>query len=174
MPTIITHAVVPLAIATLAGPKRIPPKLALAGALLAMVPDLDVVGFRLGVAYGDDWGHRGATHSLVFAAILAGIAPTVWPAARSRGGALFLFLAAASHGLLDMLTDGGKGVALLWPIDAARYFAPWTPIRVSPIGAGFFSARGLETALSELLWVWLPCAVLAGLVWTRRRAAAAC
>lgn len=37
----------------------------------------------------------------------------------------------------------------------------WTPITVSPIGAGFFSARGVETLISELKWVWLPCVLLA-------------
>ena len=67
----------------------------------------------------------------------------------------------ASHGLLDSLTDGGPGIALLWPFAHDRLFAPVTPIRVSPIGGGFFSARGLETLWSEARWVWLPCAVLA-------------
>jgi membrane-bound metal-dependent hydrolase YbcI (DUF457 family) len=41
------------------------------GALCAVVPDLDVIGFRLGIHYGDFWGHRGFTHSLLFAALLA-------------------------------------------------------------------------------------------------------
>ena len=31
---------------------------------LSLLPDADVVGFALGVQYGDPWGHRGATHSL--------------------------------------------------------------------------------------------------------------
>ncbi|WP_156167341.1 hypothetical protein [Aurantiacibacter marinus] len=42
-----------------------------------------------------------------------------------------------------------------------RIFASVTPIRVSPSGADLFSMRGLETLKSELIWVWLPCAVLA-------------
>ena len=37
-----------------------------------MIPDIDVIGFRFGIHYGDFWGHRGFTHSLVFAALLAG------------------------------------------------------------------------------------------------------
>src|SRR5687768_4584174 len=40
---------------------------------LSMLPDADVVGFSLGVEYGDPWGHRGATHSLAFAAAVAGV-----------------------------------------------------------------------------------------------------
>jgi inner membrane protein len=75
-----------------------------------------------------------------------------------------------SHGLLDAMTDGGLGVAFFAPFHNERFFFPWTPIRVSPIGAGFFSARGLTTLKSELLWVWLPCVVAATLGRFARRA----
>jgi inner membrane protein len=67
-----------------------------------------------------------------------------------------LFACTASHPLLDALTNGGLGVALFWPWSDARLFAPWRPIAVSPIGAGFFSARGLAVLGSDLRWVWLP------------------
>ncbi|HEX7809721.1 MAG TPA: metal-dependent hydrolase, partial [Thermoanaerobaculia bacterium] len=53
------------------------------------------------------------------------------------------------------------GVAFFSPFSNVRYFFPWRPIRVSPIGPRFFSARGLATLQSELLWVWLPCVTLA-------------
>ena len=75
-----------------------------------------------------------------------------------------------SHGLLDTLTNGGLGAALWWPIDDTRIFAPVTPVRVSPIGMGFFSSRGLATITSELVWIWLPCVALALTAWTMRRA----
>jgi inner membrane protein len=87
----------------------------------------------------------------------------------------FLFLVAVSHGLLDALTDGGLGVAFFAPFDGRRYFFPWRPIEVSPIGLGFFSARGARTFLSELQWVWLPTGALVGAVeavrWLRARGA---
>ena len=35
------------------------------------------------------------------------------------------------------------------------------PIAVSPIGARFFSARGVAVLWSELKWVWLPCGAMA-------------
>ena len=168
MPTILTHAMVPLTMALVAGPRRVPLKLALAGAALAMLPDVDVIGFHFGVAYASPWGHRGAVHSLAFAAIVVAIVGGLWREMR-RGQALtFLFLSMASHGLLDTLTDGGQGVALLWPFDNARYFAPWRLIRVSPIGARFFTPRGLATLASEALYVWLPCFVLASAALARR------
>lgn len=169
MPTIMTHAIVPLAMAAAAGRARISPKLAVAGAVLAMLPDADVVGFALGIDYAETWGHRGATHALAFAAITAGVVAALWREARSIGGFLFLAFAMASHGLLDTLTSGGLGAALLWPVSDARIFAPVTPIRVSPIGADFFSARGIVTLTSELRLVWLPCLALAGMGWLIRR-----
>lgn len=168
MPTIMTHAIVPLAMAVAAGPKRISPKLALAGAGLAMLPDADVVGFALGIEYGDSWGHRGATHAIAFAMMVAGAAALLWREARSGGAFVFLAFAMASHGLLDALTNGGLGIALLWPLSDARFFAPITPIRVSPIGADFFSARGVVTLVSELRLVWLPCLAVAATGWLIR------
>jgi inner membrane protein len=68
----------------------------------------------------------------------------------------------ASHGMLDAMTDGGLGVAFFAPFDNARYFFPWRPILVSPIGiAQFFSGYGLDVLLSEFVWIWVP----AGMVW---------
>jgi inner membrane protein len=69
----------------------------------------------------------------------------------------FFFLLSASHGILDAFTNGGLGIALLSPFDPTRYFFPWTPIMVSPIGLkAFFSKWGLMVMKSEFLWVWLP------------------
>ena len=169
MPTVFTHAVVPLAIAAAAGRARISPKLAIASAVFAVLPDADVIGFRFGIEYADAWGHRGATHSLAFAALCSAAACAVWKQERRLATFAFLTLAMFSHGLLDTLTNGGLGAALWWPIDDARIFAPVTPVRVSPIGMGFFSLRGLATIASELIWIWLPCAALALTGWTMRR-----
>ena len=73
----------------------------------------------------------------------------------------------ASHGFLDAFTNGGLGVAFFSPFDPTRYFFPWTPIEVSPIGAvRFFSQRGLLVIISELRWVWLPSLAL-GLILRR-------
>ena len=120
---------------------------------LSLLPDADVIGFSLAVRYEDPWGHRGATHSLV-AAVVAGI--VVGLAARRFNRAfgrtaLFAIAVLASHGLLDTLTDGGLGVALLWPVDLTRFFAPWRPIPVAPIGLAFLSPYGLLVSLTELV-----------------------
>ncbi|HEV2853649.1 MAG TPA: metal-dependent hydrolase [Thermoanaerobaculia bacterium] len=166
MPTVLSHAVAGLGIgAAFFGRKASGRTLAL-GALCAVLPDADVAGFPLGIRYGDLLGHRGLTHSFAFAATLAAL---VTPLASSESGLrrgklwTYLFLATASHGLLDALTDGGLGVALLAPFDNTRYFFPFRPIKVSPIGIGrFFSQRGWAVMKSELLWIWLPSLALAG------------
>ena len=141
MPTVITHAVVPLLIGAAAGRRTISPRLLAAGAIAAMLPDADVLAFKFGVAYADAFGHRGATHSIALALALAALAACAWRLLRTTPGRAFVFvgLAALSHPLLDALTDGGLGVALAWPMSAERFFFPWRPIEVSPIGARFFS-----------------------------------
>ena len=83
---------------------------------------------------------------------------------------IYFFLATASHGFLDAMTDGGLGIAFFSPFDNQRYFLPWTPIRVSPIGVGrFFTDRDLAVLQSELLWIWLPAVLLALSAWLIRR-----
>ena len=82
-------------------------------------------------------------------------------------GSIVLRAVVASHALLDTLTDGGLGVALLWPFTDARYFAPWRPIPVAPIGSGMFSERGLYVIAVETL-LFAP--ILAYGLWPRRRA----
>ncbi len=136
-----------------------------AGLVLANLPDLDVLGFPLGIPYAHAWGHRGATHSAILALLMGWAALRLLdpPAARRRLAGFFV-LAALSHGLLDMATSGGLGIALAWPFSKARWFWPWRPIRVSPIGVGpFLSARGLRVLASEAVWIGIPALVILGL-----------
>lgn len=158
MPTILTHAAVPLALYWAAGRGQVSTRLLAAGVAAAMLPDADVAGFAFGIPYEAALGHRGASHSLLFAGMVAAVAAAASRCLRSRPlqAAAFCFSCAASHPLLDALTSGGLGVALLWPWEGNRYFAPWRPIRVSPFAGDFFNARGLATLWSELRWVWLP------------------
>ncbi|MFO0607945.1 MAG: metal-dependent hydrolase [Polyangiales bacterium] len=129
--------------------------------VLSLLPDLDAVGFLFGVPYGAPFGHRGASHALATALLLGAFAAAVVACVggRWRRALVVASVVAASHGLLDSLTDGGHGIALLWPFDARRIFAPWRPIPVAPIGSGMFSARGRYVVLWELaaffpLWAY--------------------
>jgi inner membrane protein len=124
------------------------------------------------VAYADALGHRGATHSVVFALALAILAQAFARQLHSSRLVTFLFVAVAavSHGLLDMFTNGGMGVALWWPWSSERLFAPWQVIEASPLSLRrVFSERGLAVFQSELFWVWAPAALVAGalVVWRK-------
>ncbi len=169
MPTIMSHAAIPIAGALMLGRKRLSVPVIVTGIAFAMLPDADVIGFGYGIDYADSWGHRGATHSLLFAAICALFATALIRPEKYLVAGLFLFASMASHGLLDMLTNGGLGAALFWPWSDVRHFAPSTPIAVSPIGvANFLSDRGLKVLQSEAIWIWIPLVIMTLPVWMIR------
>ena len=160
MATIFTHPIV--AIGFSPAIRSIPNwKLILfTGAILTILPDIDVIGYRLGIPYEHVLGHRGITHSIFFAVLTSLIATVFLMRARDRKFFLvwaYLFLGIASHGLLDALTNGGKGVAFFAPFNNERYFLPVRPLEVSTLSlARFISAHGLNVLKSELIWVWTP------------------
>jgi len=159
MPTIVAHTAVPIAIGLGLGTQVIPKRLLLAGVIASVLPDLDVVAFRFGISYSHELGHRGMSHSLAFAIILALLAMLFASQLRATRKAtfLFIFFATASHGLLDMLTNGGLGVAFWWPFSNDRLFFPAQVIEASPLSLRrFFGPSGVAVLLSEFLWVWLP------------------
>jgi inner membrane protein len=173
--SVFSHAVAALSIGSCFYRPEIPKHLWVMGAVCSVLPDLDVIGFRYGIPYGNFWGHRGFTHSLTIAVFLASAVVAVGfrralPGLSKFYVWLYLFLVTASHGILDAMTDGGLGVAFFSPFDNTRYFLPWRPIHVSPIGfVRFFTSRGLVILESELLWIWLPAGLFAASVWIFRR-----
>ncbi len=173
MPTVLSHPVVPVALGLGLGRPLVSGRLLAAGAVVSVLPDTDVLAFRLGIPYAAEFGHRGFSHSLVFAALTALLGASCRRFLRSRFWTAFsfLFVAAASHGVLDAFTNGGLGIAFLWPFSSERYFSPIRVIQVAPIGLSrFFSHRGVAVLLSELVWIWMPSAlVVVALAWMLRR-----
>jgi inner membrane protein len=136
MCTVITHPAVPIALSVWVPQESASSSLLLAGVLCSVIPDLDVIGFKFGVEYEEMFGHRGVTHSIFFAVVLALLVTFAF----FRNGNtsqpiafLFLFLSTLSHPVLDALTNGGLGVgffapkflrlgsALFFPREALRY-----------------------------------------------------
>jgi inner membrane protein len=154
---------------------RVPKRVWVIGTVCSALPDLDSIGFSLGIHYGDFWGHRGFTHSIFFAAALAALIvsrffPKGVPGLSRWKLWAFLFLATASHGLLDAMTNGGLGVAFISPFDNTRYFLPRRPVQVAPISVTrFFTTRGIAVMQTELLWIWVSAALLAVTAWLLRR-----
>ncbi|RLA92872.1 MAG: metal-dependent hydrolase, partial [Deltaproteobacteria bacterium] len=160
---IISHTVVAVAAGKAFAPQDVPDHFWLLSIACSIVPDADVIGFSFGIPYDHVFGHRGFFHSPFFGLLMSIFVVGVFFSAvvifcnQWFFYFIFFFLLSASHGLLDAFTNGGLGVALLSPFDNTRYFFPWTPIVVSPIGIkGFFSKWGLMVIKSELLWIWLP------------------
>ncbi|MCQ8104018.1 metal-dependent hydrolase [Methylomonas sp. SURF-2] len=172
MPTVFTHPAVPIALAFGLGRKKVSGRLLCAGVVASAAPDLDVIAFSLGIPYAAELGHRGFSHSLLFAFALALLGASLfrWLHSTFRRSFWFLFIAAVSHGILDAFTNGGLGIAFLWPWSGERYFAPTRVIEVSPLGVSrFFSPKGVEVLRSECIWIWLPFMGLAIILAVLRR-----
>ena len=163
MASAFSHAIVSVAIGKISFIKKVDEKFWLLGMFCAVIPDADAIGFKLGVAYENMWGHRGITHSFFFAAILA-FAITFFFYGNEKAGSrrwfslfTFFFFATASHPLLDAMTTGGLGVAFFAPFNNTRYFFSFRPIKVSPISiTSFFSEWGWRVLKSEFVWIWIP------------------
>lgn len=127
----------------------------------AILPDLDVLAFKLGIAYEHPFGHRGFTHSILFAVLWSLLLALAFGKSRKLIFTIILFSSTISHGLLDAMTTGGKGVGFFIPVDNSRYFFPFRPIKVSPIGIKeFFSEWGINVILSELQYIGIPCLIV--------------
>jgi len=142
-------------------------KLSFFGVLLSIFPDADVIAFRFGIPYSHILGHRGFTHSILFGLFFALLIYRLLFHRQSKvdgGGmyrSIYLIICCASHGIIDAMTSGGKGIALLFPFTYERIFFSHRPILVSPIGAAnFFSEWGLEVIISETKWILMPCLIV--------------
>ncbi len=184
MPTALTHAFVALASGRACFHRPMPLRFWLLAIGCSAGPDLDVGLHAYGIEYEDLWGHRGVTHSIVFAFVLS-VALVSWAFRRDApfltrswwALVAFFFAITASHGLLDAFTDGGLGIAFLAPFSETRYFMPWRPLLVSHFGVGsLFTEYGLRVLLVEFVWVWIPVGVVSACVlacrtWLLRRRA---
>jgi inner membrane protein len=174
MPSSFSHAVAAIALGKACTSHPMPARFWILSAACAIAPDFDVMCTRLGIAYTDMFGHRGITHSLLFAMILSALITLLAfrkPLAGISRGALFLFFfaATASHGILDAMVEGTLGVAFFAPFSAERHFLFWRPIVSSPVGWSFFSAAGVGVLMNEFVWLWVPSIAIIFGQWLRKR-----
>jgi inner membrane protein len=177
MASAITHFIVGAALALPAVKSRAirrvlsPAAIPITCGLLALAPDLDTFAMRVfGIPHGSLLAHRGFFHSplilILFTALLAAVVARRSLRAFAPLAALWA-CSAITHPLLDMLTDGGGGVMLLFPFSEARLFFPWHPIRVSPLGIQrfFTGGRARRVLMSELPFCFAALAIgIVGLV----------
>jgi len=173
MSTVFSHAIVPVSLGLALGRNIISTRVLLVGILFAILPDLDVIGFAHGIAYHSPWGHRGFTHSIVFAICCGSLAVCCFKLPQNRSVPVFLFLSFSmiSHALLDAMTFGGLGVGIGWPFTDQRFFFSWRPLPVSPIGIErFFNYWGMYVIKKEVVRIWLPLLGVFGFIWIARYA----
>ncbi len=164
MATIFTHAILAGSLSQVAPKLEKKEKIRLIILLLtvSVIPDLDVLAFALHIPYEHPLGHRGFSHSIVFAFLMAMLASVIvipkseWFQLKWWWILFLIFLAGVSHGILDAMTTGGKGVGFFIPFDSSRYFFDWRPIKVSPFGTQFFTDRAWLILKTEIIIIWIP------------------
>lgn len=115
-------------------------------AIIAVLPDLDVVVFMLFNPPGMV-PHRGASHSLLFAAVIALAVALVFGHFLSLSRLRLFgcaFAAYASHLVLDYLMGKGPQVHFFWPISDHGYLSP---VQIVPTAYYGLSGRALEQVL---------------------------
>ncbi|MBP1627461.1 MAG: ybcI [Holophagaceae bacterium] len=129
----------------------------------ALAPDLDWFMTFLHLSGRHVLNHRGVTHSLCAALILATMVMVLAFRKEERNPRLWLCMLACafSHCLLDACTQGGVGVAVFVPITKVRFVCAWQPIQVGPIPLNFKLLQGFLTALwTEVVWIGIPALAL--------------
>lgn len=173
MPSAFSHAVASIALGRAYTSRPVPFRFWVLSSICAVAPDIDVLANRFGFDHTTLPGHRGITHSFLFAMALSGLIVLLFfrkPVSLSRPSLFaYFFAATASHSVLDAMVNGTLGVAFLAPFSSERFFLPWRPIVSSPIGLAFFSSAGATTILNELVWVWLPSLIVILAPWLRMR-----
>ncbi|MGB0840516.1 MAG: metal-dependent hydrolase [Chitinophagales bacterium] len=169
MPTVFTHGIVAITLSKMSRLKKGKGwLLVLLAIFCAVIPDADVIAFNFGIPYEHPFGHRGFTHSIFFSVLLGGIIAFLFYRKTATTWAYWLFFSVVtlSHAVFDAMTSGGLGCAFFFPIDNSRFFFPFRPITVSPLGVkNFFSEWGWRTMQSEFYWVWIPCFFILIILW---------
>jgi inner membrane protein len=166
MPTAISHSLVAVVFGKIFS-KSTGVKFWVLSIICAILPDIDVIMFSFGIPYEHMYGHRGFSHSILFALLISLIIVLVGFREIKQNSKLwwsvvvYFFLIGLSHDILDAITSGGQGVGFFIPFDSTRYFFPFRPIRVSPFSIiRFFGSEGQRILVSELVWIWIPAIIL--------------
>lgn len=121
---------------------RLGRKALVAGAAIALLPDLDVAAGWIGGRFAEWQHHRGLTHSLLFGPAVGPLLGwAIWRAERRRTGGgsgddtlrawiWLAILALITHPVIDLFTS--YGTQLLWPLATTRFAVDALPI-IDPV-----------------------------------------
>ena len=146
----VTHALAGAAVAAMVAPRQRTAAVIL-GAVSGLVADIDEPNSILGskipaisTTMNLIFGHRGLTHTVIFALIIAclgwGLGPLI--GLTRRRFAFLTFLGVLSHVALDSLTP--MGTQALWPLPARL---------AGPIRTGSLPEMALALVLTVMLWM---------------------
>ena len=167
MASVISHAAAGAALSIAFAPGGAPARYWPVAIATALLPDADSLLYYFRVSYSQTVSHRGFFHSPFLGLIVSFLLMILFfREEKVFSGRWFRYFSIllviwVSHGVLDALTNGGRGVAFFSPLSSKRYFFPWTPIQVSPMSIrSFFGSRGCSVLKGEFVWIWLPGLVL--------------
>lgn len=173
MPTPITHlfAAIPVNIAIMGAVNK--KKIILLSLIISILPDLDLIGYFLGLPISSFLGHRGFTHSIFFALVVALMANLLFfPDIKTKDKRFkllflnFLFVA-LTHPLLDFLVNRNTGVALLSPFVLTRFASPIAPIVEESVGIlNYYHFYFKEVVKVEFFYIILP-SLIYTMIWTK-------
>lgn len=139
----------------------------LAAAFLATAPDADLLLRAVGVKAGDaPLAHRGASHALIIGPCMT---VGAWLAGAAMRDALCYGLSVMSHGPVDCLSESERGAALLWPISAHRFSAPYRPVLARALTRSAIEWRPWARVMLRELLLFSP--AIATALWPGPRAA---
>jgi inner membrane protein len=134
-------------------------------AVVGIAADFDFIGvWWFGVGPGATWNHRGATHSMVVAALggLASVVVARWHGLDRRLAALVGTFVAATHPILDGFSRHAAGLPLWWPVSADFWQS-----RVRFLPGVVMTSDYLQPA--GILWLAIELLGSVGLVWAASR-----
>jgi inner membrane protein len=165
--TIITHAAAGAALVQFIPDRIRTVRVMICLAFAGLLPDLDVIMFALDIPYSHVLGHRGFSHSILFAGLIAFPITFIAVSGKTKDKksvimtAVIFFMAVMSHGILDAFTDAGLGVGFFIPFNDERYFFSWRPVMTSSLNpSSFLTEKTLLILKNEFLHIWLPIATV--------------
>jgi inner membrane protein len=129
---------------------------------IANVPDFDFIP----QLFTDDKYHHGITHGFFFAVGFSVVAALIFCRMLNYSYNRFFIITLLiynSHLILDFITDGGKGIKLLWPFFDYYYISPISLFPAVRHSQGLFHVShlkfiGFEVSYSiillSIIWLW--------------------
>tara|TARA_Y100000996_G_C22397717_1_gene591849 strand:+ start:21 stop:554 length:534 start_codon:yes stop_codon:yes gene_type:complete len=159
MPTIISHSLIGVFASKIFKISH-KPKFWILSLICPVLPDVDMIGYYLGVPYDHLFGHRGISHSIFFSLLIGFFVYFLFfrkeNLSKFKSFVIFIYFSfiTMSHLLLDMFTNATHGIPFFAPFHNTRYFFPYTPINAPSLNIEyFFREQFFEVLIGELILI---------------------